>query len=244
MMKLFKPNIYFSPDQIKNFFNDSINFTLENIQCYCNDPVSDFTRDRLLPARTLIDCILSFSNYSTTCEMSHFFSDCADMPSPSALSQRRKLLDPDIFKRINNLFLRCFDNYKTINGYYIFAQDCSDINIPFMDDDTKVHYEDGRKPSCQYHINALYDCLNHIFYDWSIDAASKKREPDALISIINHKNYPHNSIFTADRGYENYNLLAHLCKNNLKFAIRVKDIESKNGIMTNIKTENETFDMK
>ena len=66
MMNLFKPNIYFSPDQIKNFFNDSINFTLENIQCYCNDPVSDFTRDRLLPARTLIDCILSFSNYSTT----------------------------------------------------------------------------------------------------------------------------------------------------------------------------------
>ena len=153
------------------------------------------------------------------------------------MCQRRKLLDPDIFKRINNLFLRCFDNYKTINGYYIFAQDCSDINIPFMDDDTKVHYEDGRKPSCQYHINALYDCLNHIFYDWSIDAASKKREPDALISIINHKNYPHNSIFTADRGYENYNLLAHLCKNNLKFAIRVKDIESKNGIMTNFKPE-------
>ena len=66
MMKLFKPNIYFSPDQIRNFLNDPINFTLENIQCYCNDPVSDFTRNRLLSARTLIDCILSFSNYSTT----------------------------------------------------------------------------------------------------------------------------------------------------------------------------------
>ena len=101
------------------------------------------------------------------------------------MCQRRKLLDPDIFKRINNLFLRCFDNYKTINGYYIFAQDGSDINIPFMDD-TKVHYVDGRKPSCQYHFNALYDCLNHIFYVWSIDATSKKSEPDALsrLSII------------------------------------------------------------
>ena len=65
-MKLFKPNIYFSPDQIRNFLNDPINFTLENIQCYCNDPVSDFTRNRLLSTRTLIDCILSFSNYSTT----------------------------------------------------------------------------------------------------------------------------------------------------------------------------------
>ncbi len=96
---------------------------------------------------------------------------------------------------------------------------------------------------CQYHINALYDCLNHIFYDWRIDASSKKCEPEALISIINHKNYPQNSIFTADRGYEDYNLLAYFIENSLKFAIRVKDIDTKNGMMTNIQTEGGAFDM-
>ena len=84
----------------------------------------------------------------------------------------------------------------------------------FIDDETKVQYDGGKKPYCQYHINALYDCLNHIFYDWSIDASNKKREPESLISIINHKNYPQNSIFTADRGYENYNLLAYLVLNS------------------------------
>lgn len=242
-MKHSNSNIYYSPKKIKKILNQSIDFTLEGIQCFCHDPISNFTRNRLLPARTLIDSILSFSNYSTASEMSHFFSDCTDMPSTSAMCQRRQLLDPAIFKRINNLFVHSFANYRTINGYYILAQDGSDVNIPFMDDDTKVKSDGGGKPYCQYHVNALYDCLNHIFYDWSIDASTKKREADALISIINHKNYPHNSIFTADRGYENYNLLAYFIENNLKFAIRVKDIDTKSGIMTNIKTKNGTFDM-
>lgn len=61
-----------------------------------------------------------------------------------------------------------------INGYYILAQDGFDINILFMDDEIKVHYEVARKPYCQYHIN-------HAFWGWNIDAASKKCEPDALI---------------------------------------------------------------
>ena len=242
-MKHSNSNIYYSPKKIKKILNQSIDFTLEGIQCFCHDPISNFTRNRLLPARILIDSILSFSNYSTASEMSHFFSDCTDMPSTSAMCQRRQLLDPAIFKRINNMFVHSFANYRTINGYYILAQDGSDVNIPFMDDDTKVKSDGGGKPYCQYHVNALYDCLNHIFYDWSIDASTKKREADALISIINHKNYPQNSIFTADRGYENYNLLAYFIENNLKFAIRVKDIDTKSGIMTNIKTKNGTFDM-
>lgn len=243
MMKQSKSNIYYSPNTVKRNLCKSIDFTLDGIQNYCNDPVSNFTRNRKLPARTLIECIMNFSNHSTLSEMSQFFFDAKDMPTPSALCQRRKLLDPDIFKRINRLFLSSFDNYASINGYRILAQDGSDINIPFKDDDTKITYNSLGIPCCQYHINALYDCLNHTFLDWSIDSATKKQEADALINIINSGHYPKNAIFTADRGYENYNLFAHFIENNLKFAIRVKDISTKNGIMTNIKTPEGTFDM-
>lgn len=83
-----------------------------------------------------------------------------------------------------------------------------------------------------------------MFYDWSIDAASKKREVNALISILKDRNYPQNSIFTADRGYESYNLMAHFIENDTKFVIRVKDIHTKSGLMTNIKTEEGAFDMR
>lgn len=117
------------------------------------------------------------SNYSTLSKMSQFFLDVEDMPTPSALCQRRKLLNPNIFKRIDRLFLYSFDNYVTINGYHILAQDDSDINIPFMDDDTKITYNDLGIPLFPYHINALYDCLNHTFLDWRIDTAQKSRKP-------------------------------------------------------------------
>lgn len=243
MMNHSKSNIYYSPGKIKKILNKSIDFTLDGIHCYCVDPISNFTRNRKLPARTLIECIMNFSNYSTISEMSQFFFDVEDMPTPSALCQRRKLLDPDIFKRINHLFLGDFDNYATIYGYRILAQDGSSINIPFIDDDTKITYNRLGIPCCQYHINALYDCLNHTFLDWSIDTATKKHESDALISIINSGYYPKNSIFTADRGYENYNLFAHFIENDLKFAIRVKDINTKSGIMTNITTPDGSFDI-
>ena len=209
----------------------TINTALDGLKCYCNDPVSDFTRCRKLPARTLIECIMSFSNYSSIGELSHFFVGQGEMPSASALSQRRQLLDPDIFKRINNLFVGAFDDHTTINGYHILAQDGSDVNIPFMDDKTKTEKHDA-KSFCQYHVNALYDCLNKVFYDWSIDAASKKREVNALISILK------------DRGYESYNLMAHFIENDIKFVIRVKDIHTKSGLMTNIKTEEGAFDMR
>ena len=230
-MKQSKHNIYYSPKEVRTILERSINTALDELKCYCNDPVSDFTRCRKLPARTLIECIMSFSNYSSIGELSHFFVGQGEMPSASALSQRRQLLDPDIFKRINNLFVGAFDDHTTINGYHILAQDGSDVNIPFMDDKTKTEKHDA-KSFCQYHVNALYDCLNKVFYDWSIDAASKKREVNALISILK------------DRGYESYNLMAHFIENDIKFVIRVKDIHTKSGLMTNIKTEEGAFDMR
>ena len=240
-MKQLKRNIYYSPRRIRKILDSSIDIAADSIQCYCNDPVSNFTRNRKLSARTLIKCIMNFSDHSAVGELSYFFNGHDDMPTSSALCQRRKLLDPDIFRRINDLFVNSFDNLTTINGYHILAQDGSDINIPFMDDETKCFNGDN-KPFCQYHINALYDCLNNVFYDWSIDPYSKKQEISALLSIIKKNNFPQNSIITADRGYENYNLIAHLIKNNIKFAIRVKDI-NKNGIMRNIKTGDGAFDI-
>ena len=64
-----------------------------------------------------------------------------------------------------------------------------------------------------------------------------------MINIIYHSDYPQNTVFTADPGYENYNLIAHIIDNNLKFVILVKDINTKTGIMTNIQTPDGTFDI-
>ena len=47
---------------------------------------------------------------------------------------------------------------------------------------------------CQYHLNALYDCINHVFWESRIDLPTKKSEIGALIDFINHRNYPENSL--------------------------------------------------
>ena len=129
-----------------------------------------------------------------------------------------------------------------MNGYYILAQDGSDINLPFLQDDTQISYGQD-SIVCQYHLNALYDCINHVFWGSRIDLPTKKSEVNALIDLINHRNYPENSIITADRGYESYNLIAHCIENNQKFIFRVKDIDTKNGILTSLSLPDEKFDI-
>ena len=69
--------------------------------------------------------------------------------------------------------------------------------------------------------------INHVFWESRIDLPIKKSEKSALIDFINHRNYPENSIITADRGYESYNLIAHCIENNQKFVFRVKDIDTR-----------------
>lgn len=67
-----KSNIYYSPGTIKNL-SRFIDFILDGIRNYCNDPISNFTRNRKLHARTLIECIINFSNHSTLSETPQFF---------------------------------------------------------------------------------------------------------------------------------------------------------------------------
>ena len=236
-------NTYYSPKWISCRLDNAIDSTVDSIKCFCVDTTSNFIRSRILTPKTLIKFILGLQAHSLSGEVSDYFtSSNIDIPSISAVSQRRDLLYPEIFKSINRRFLSSIDNLSTLNGYYILAQDGSDINLPFWHDDTQISYGQD-SIVCQYHLNALYDCINHVFWESRIDLPTKKSEKSALIDFINHRNYPENSIITADRGYESYNLIAHCIENNQKFVFRVKDIDTRSGIMTSISLPDETFDI-
>lgn len=236
--------ISLSPDAILCRLDDSINAVSTNIACYCSDPVSNFTRSRKLPADILMKFLIQKQIRSCRSELCDFFLDSNQLPSSSALSQQRDKLDSFAFKRVMDIFTSSFDDYKTFKGYYILAQDGSDVNVPFLpDDETTCNVKNG-KDYCQYHINGLYDCINNVFFDCNIDIPGKTREVGALMDIINDKNYPLHSIIICDRGYESYNLIACCIENNQKFMIRIKDIDSKNGILNNVKLpEDGTFDV-
>ncbi len=61
MIKQSKQDIYYSPSAIKTYLDKSINYAIFEIQNYCLDPISDFTRSRKLPANTLIRYIMNLS---------------------------------------------------------------------------------------------------------------------------------------------------------------------------------------
>ena len=232
------------PDKILSVFNRSIKTVCSNIACYCNDPVSDFTRKRKLPAETLIHFIVQMQSKSLNSELCEYFTDLDSLPTASALCQQRDKLDISAFQRIMRLFVNAFDDYKTWKGYHVLACDGSDVNIAYDEKDEDTKRQNGNnKPFSQFHINGLYDCINHVFWDTSIDTATKTRECSALTEMIMKHDYPINSIITADRGYEKYNLMACCIENNQKFLIRTKDINVYSSILSNMNLPDEEFDL-
>ena len=232
------------PDKILNVFTHSIKMVCSNIACYCNDPVSDFTRKRKLPVETLIHFIIQMQSKSVNSELCEYFNDIDSLPTASALCQQRDKLDISAFQRIMHLFVNAFDDYKTWKGYHVLACDGSDVNIAYDEKDVDNKRQNGNnKPFSQLHINGLYDCINHVFWDTSIDTATKTRECSALTEMIMKHDYPTNSIITADRGYEKYNLMACCIENNQKFLIRTKDINVYSSILSNMNLPDEEFDL-
>lgn len=92
------------------------------------------------------------------------------------------------------------------------------------------------------HLNAFYDVLNRIYTDVLVQTAADYNESRACATMIDRSKLE-NVILVADRGYENYNIFAHVIEKGWKFAIRVKDKNS-NGIASGLNLPpNDEFDI-
>lgn len=226
---------YYSPDFIIKKLDSCIDFIKQNIRCYCNDPIKDFTRNRKWTFDTICKFLIQMEIKGLKSEICNYFDSNDTLTTDSALFQQRMKLLPEALESILLYFTRSFKHCKTIKGYYLLASDGSDINISYDPDDKDSFCQTADyKPYNQYHLNALYDCLNHIYWDVNIDTATKKREQDALKELIMRHCHPFNSIITCDRGYEGYDLIACCNKENQKFVIRVKEKDKATGILKNI----------
>lgn len=102
-------------------------------------------------------------------------------------------------------------------------------------------YHEGEKGINAIHVNALYDIMNHTYCDFLVQGKKKLHERAALNTITDR--YPDSvpAILMADRGYESFNVFAHLIQKNMKFIIRMKDINS-NGILSAYDLPDSQFD--
>jgi len=148
--------------------------------------------------------------------------------TPDAISQRRAQISPETFRDVFQRFNVSCEDSGNFRGYRLLAVDGTSVNISRNPKAPSfVQNESAPNGYNQLHLNPLYDLCNKIFYDALIQPEPQKDEIGALIEMIKRNHFSEKTIIIADRGYESYNVMAHLLeKPNTDFLIRIKQNHS------------------
>ena len=206
---------------------------------YVQNPNRDFTRLRKI---SFSDCIMSvccMSGGTLFSELLEFYQDSSDPPSVSALLQQRSKLKHDAFEAFFRLTVSLNHNRQVYQGYRLFAVDGSDVQIPCNPDDENTFFPgtNGQKPYNLVHLNAMYDILSNTYQDIIIQDRMNWAEQEALNQMVDGSDVE-NALVIADRGYESYNVMAHIQEKGWKYLLRVKDIGG-NGIVSRLELPQE-----
>jgi Transposase DDE domain len=224
------------PNFVKGKLTEILSKMATEPMLFVKNPNVDFTRKRKLSFETIMKLMLSMGGHSLTSELMEYFDYDVDMASSSAFIQQRNKLSPYAFEFLFNEFTHSFQDLKTYEGYRLLAVDGSDLNICHNPNDADTYFQSipNTKGFNQLHLNAMYDLCNKLFVDVCIQPARKENEFRALSDMTDRSDISGDVIVVADRGYESYNVFAHIEKKGWKYAIRVKDIMS-NGILSALK---------
>ncbi|MEL7567542.1 MAG: IS4 family transposase [Dehalobacterium sp.] len=206
----------------------------------------DFTRNRKLDFASVIKLIMSMGGNSIKKELHEFFYYNEDTISSSAFYQQRNKIQTYAFEFLLNEFTNCFDKPKVRKGYRLLAVDGSDLNIYHnpQDPETYIRHGSNNKGYNSLHLNGFYDLLNKIYLDAIVQPSKHLNEYRALVDIVDRSNVSGEVIVIADRGYESYNVLAHIAQKGWNYVIRVKGITS-NGIAGALNLpDSDEFDIK
>lgn len=212
------------PETIRHKLDIAIDLVVKNKKRVVKNPDKDFSRNRKLTLRDTIALLLSMSGGSLQKEL---YTCGADVTASAFVQSRQKIL-PRAFRDILRRFNHTCNDRKTYRQYRIYAVDGSCINLTrnpnapsFVCNDSNPHGYN------QLHLNALYDLENKVYSDAVIQAQPCADEIGALSAMLRHRNFHHKSIIIMDRGYESYNLFAHLMNaQNIDFLCRIKQDRS------------------
>lgn len=184
----------------------------------------NFSRKSALTAEAVIRLLIGAEGGC----LAKILHDAGIKVTASALSQRRAQIPPDVFRFVfTNFNSNCIDG-DLFRGYRLLAADGTAVNLPRNLNSPSFVQNDGiPKGINQLHVTPLYDILNRAFTDLVIQPEPKKDEIGALITMIQCNSFEQKTLVIADRGFEGYNLIAHLLeKPNTDFLIRVKQNRS------------------
>jgi hypothetical protein len=202
---------------------------------YSVHPGKDFTRERKLPFRKVISLLLSFEGAVLSTEMLDYFGYSAEIASTSALVQQRAKIKKEAFQDLFELFVQKTDQINTYKGLRLIAADGSDIRIPKDSNDLDSYYP-GSSAQPAYnslHLSAMYDLLQHTYVDATLVGKKKANERNLLCSMVDRSQLQQ-ALVIADRGYESYNMMAHIQEKGWFYLIRIREAEKFGGITSGL----------
>lgn len=203
--------------------NLALNGAITDIAAHCSG-TPEFSRTRKLPLETVLRLLIGAEGGSLAKEL----HSAGINATPAAVSQRRAQIAPEVFRKVFHSFNAACSDADTFRGYRILAVDGTAVNMPRNPNAPSfVQNESAPKGYNQLHVNPLYDVLNKTYFDVVIQPEPQKDEIGALVEMLKQNDFNQKTLIVADRGYESYNLLAHLIeKPNTDFLIRVKQNHS------------------
>lgn len=213
---------------------------------FVTNPNKDFTRKKKWSFSEMMKFIISMEGKSLKDELHEYFDYNYETPSNSSFNQRRAQILPEAFEFLFKEFTASLNNSdNTYNGYKLIACDGSDFCYSSDPSDTVSYVQTpvDVKGYNRLHLNALYDLLDRTYVDAIIQGNRQMNEKRAMCDMVDRFKSDKKTIFIADRGYENYNLFAHVEKRGMYYLIRVRDIDS-SGILSGLKLpKEESFDI-
>jgi len=204
-----------------------------------------FTRDRKLPFPKVISCLLSMEGGSLTSELLKYFGCSANISSSSAFVQQRSKISEEAFPMLFSLFVKNTDCPKLYKGFRLIAADGSDIHIPTNPSHPDSYFPriNGLAAYNMLHLDAMYDLLRHTYTDAFLVGQRKVNERNSLCTMVDRSSME-NVLLIADRGYEGFNLIAHIQEKRWHFLIRIQDVLHSRGIAAGLRLpDKDEFDI-
>lgn len=200
----------------------------------------DFTRKRKQPFGGVLLFMFNLLRKSLIVEIDNFMqylnlkvdSDSIQNFTSSAFVQKRKKINPNVFKYlsqviIENAYVESNTTIKLFNGFRILAVDGSKITLPYTEELKKEFGESKNNTSTvvvQAKSSVLYDVLNHIVLDSSLENLEKgERE----LALVHSSQWKKNDLIIYDRGYPSYDFKYEHIKLGIDYLIRTKTTHSK-----------------
>ena len=218
--------------EVKEILTKLIHHLKSTKSLYVKNPEKDFTRERKLSFEKVITCLLGMGGGSLANELMDQFGCCADLVTVSAFIQQRNKLLPSALETLFHLFVEKSECSSLYKGYRLLAVDGSALQIPTDKDDMDSFFPgaSNKEPYNLLHLNAMYDLIAHTYTDAILQKGRVRDEIRALTDMVDRAVSSHPTILLADRGFESYNVFAHVQEKGWHYLIRVKDGGVNGGI--------------